>query len=716
MESCIFYTPAARWEEGCLLGNGTIGAVVQGQVYEERILLNHEQLFAPVYGREKALELKYRLPEIRQLIGEGKYKEAGEIPWKLFLQQHSEKLWTNPFVPACDLVIRLEDRRPFESYRRNMNFYTGVADYSFVVAENAYSRVALASREYQALFVELNAAPRCAHRISLEKHSGDENNLIRESIRITDSTIIFEGVFTNTNQSYTVQAKVQAEKTQLLADSLIVFGDAFLCVTILPHATLNDLPEIKPHVSFVPTNMQTVQQLGTVIHNQRMNKISLSLHGSSQTQLLCNIFDAGRYEILSSCGQLPPNLQGIWNPMYAPPWCSDYTQNGNVQTAILGLMPCGDFESICSYFDYQEALMDDYRLNSKRLYGCRGIHIPSRTSNHGNDVHFDETWPMIFWTAGAGWAARIFYDYWLYTGDKTFFLQRALPFMKEAALFYEDFLFEGKDGKWIFSPGYSPENTPLNSNSSVCENATMDLSVAKELFTNLVVACSTLGISSEAENVDKWKKFLDKMPTYQINELGALKEWCTPELEDNADHRHCSHLYLLFYDIPYELRTDQALYDACKKAYSIKIASLEKEKGVMAFGLIQVGMVAAHLGDSDMVDHIVRTLSQNNYYVNFASSHNGGPVLFNADISGGMPALMLESLAQSFPVFDENYVITHYEIRLLPAVPKVMESGKVRNLHLKGGFSITMEWNNGKVLSYQIESSLGNLYILGNTD
>ena len=46
--------------------------------------------------------------------------------------------------------------------------------------------------------------------------------------------------------------------------------------------------------------------------------------------------------------------------------------------------------------------------------------------------------------------AQFFYDYYLYTGDQGFLKQRALPFMKEAALFYQDFLIPGTDGKWIF--------------------------------------------------------------------------------------------------------------------------------------------------------------------------------------------------------------------------------------------------------------------------
>ena len=36
--------PAARWEEGLLCGNGTIGAMVMGWPKEETIYFTHEKL------------------------------------------------------------------------------------------------------------------------------------------------------------------------------------------------------------------------------------------------------------------------------------------------------------------------------------------------------------------------------------------------------------------------------------------------------------------------------------------------------------------------------------------------------------------------------------------------------------------------------------------------------------------------------------------------
>ncbi|GAF20148.1 large secreted protein [Bacillus sp. JCM 19046] len=55
-----------------------------------------------------------------------------------------------------------------------------------------------------------------------------------------------------------------------------------------------------------------------------------------------------------------------------------------------------------------------------------------------------------------------YYEWYQVSGDDAFFRNRALPLLKEVALFYEDFLTEEDDqGYAMFIPSYSPENTPV---------------------------------------------------------------------------------------------------------------------------------------------------------------------------------------------------------------------------------------------------------------
>ena len=142
-----------------------------------------------------------------------------------------------------------------------------------------------------------------------------------------------------------------------------------------------------------------------------------------------------------------------------------------------------------------------------------------------------ETWPHPYWLSAGGWCVRPFWDHYLVTGDMDFLRKRVVPAYKDLALFYEDFLtVTDKNGNYIFVPSFSPENNPGNLNPScmLVINASMDISVCREVLANLVEACELLGI--EADSVPKWKAMLAKLPPYLLEPDGAMKEWAWPTL------------------------------------------------------------------------------------------------------------------------------------------------------------------------------------------
>lgn len=157
--------------------------------------------------------------------------------------------------------------------------------------------------------------------------------------------------------------------------------------------------------------------------------------------MLC---DAGRYQVICASGETPPTLQGIWTGTNHVPWSADYTRNGNEQTVILSNLPGNMFECMDSFIRYEESLIPEERENARVMYGYPGILSASRTSSHGLNNHFSVEWPMTFWTIGAAWNAHFFYDYYLYTMDREFFLNHALPYMKECIVFLRNSLSRTK--------------------------------------------------------------------------------------------------------------------------------------------------------------------------------------------------------------------------------------------------------------------------------
>jgi len=354
-------------------------------------------------------------------------------------------------------------------------------------------------------------------------------------------------------------------------------------------------------------------------------------------------------------------------------------------------------ELMLAYTSYMESIVPYMELNARRIFGARGIILPSRSTTNGFNNSFAPRFAGAFWVAGAAWASHFFYDYFLYTGDRKFLEEHALPFMEKAAVFFEDYLYEGPDGSYIFSPTQSPENTPGNSDSQGSFNATMDVDAAKELLRNLIAASQELGVNHD--RIPMWQSMLEKMPEYQINEDGAIKEWLTPKLKDQYKHRHSSHLYALYDGIPDEIALDPKLKEAFKRVIEIKLDRHWKgnASGFMSFGVVQLGQAATSLGEAELAYECLKPLVNRYWLHNLASMHNHKS-LFNMDISGGMPAVIIKMLMASKPG----------SIELLPALPKAWPEGEVTGLLTRGGFEVDITWKAGKLTEAVLRSKVGN--------
>jgi hypothetical protein len=502
------------------------------------------------------------------------------------------------------------------------------------------------------------------------------------------------------------------------ADEVLVFID----ITLLYDSDESRIDQTKKILAELPADYEILLRRHAKIHGELFNRMKLDLgggadHRRTSEELLAKTsssrlskalvekeFDAGRYNIISSTGELPPTLQGVWAGTYDPPWASDFTQNGNVPSAIASMLMGNMPELMHAYTSYIESLVPYLEINADRIFGARGIVLPSRTSTNGFNNSFNARFPGAFWVAGAAWAAHFFYDYYLYTGDRIFLADHALPFMEKAALFFEDYLIEDSHGKYMFIPTQSPENAPSNTKSQSSLNATMSVAATKELLENLIAASRELGANQK--KIPLWQSMIEKMPEYLINEDGAVKEWLTPELEDNYDHRHSSQLYALYDGMPDEIAQNPELQAAFKRVIELKLerhwTHQQKRRGFMSFGLVQLGQAATSLGEADLAYRCLIPLVNHYWLHNLASMHNYKS-LFNMDISGGMPAVIIKMLVAS----DLG------KINLLPALPDAWPEGTIEGVLCRGQIEIKrLQWEENRIL-VNLESGIKQEVELG---
>jgi hypothetical protein len=713
--------PATTWEEGLITGNGTIGANVFGRPLDETVIFTHERMFMPQGLPTVPPDNGARIGEIRDLIAEGKYKEATGLAFEFSGQRGF--MYPDPFVPVFDLRIEMVGDEQ-ESYSRSVNFETGETTVAWTDKYGRHERKLFVSRAAGIAVMRMKAPEgRVSFKASLsprslsdkldEKTINDSNNRFLSNVKDIEteakgSNITWKNGFTNAYEG-SIQTMEGAVRVIAEGGQVSTNGDAVIVLSADEATLLIDIePVYEPggSASIDLSTDKTYDELlaeHVAIHGEMFNRVKLDLGGDEHEKtteellaatssenlnrtLIEKEFDAGRYNIICATGELPPVLQGVWGGTYVPGWASDYTHNGNVPSAIASMLMGNTPELMLAYTSYIESIVPGMETSAQNIFGARGVVLPSRSTTLGYNNAVAPNFAGGFWVGGASWAAHFFYDYYLYTGDKEFLRDHALPFMEKAALFFEDYLYEGPDGKLMFSPTQSPENTPGNTDSQGSFNATSEIAMAKELLQNVILASRELGVN--AEKIPVWTAMLDKMPPYLIAENGAVKEWSTPLLDDQLGHRHSSQLYALFDGMPPEIASDPELRDAFKKVIEIKLDRHWKESsGFMSFGVVQLGLVAASLGESELAHGCLVHLVNRYWLNNLASMHNHKS-LFNMDISGGMPAVIIKMLVASEPG----------RIDLLAALPEQWSEGAIEGVLCRGQIEIKrLEWKGGKV-------------------
>ncbi len=717
---------AKQWEESLVSGNGTMGVMVEGNPYHESIVFNHALLYLPIHKPIKPVSQGKHLQEIRQMMLDGKYTEASQFVVDLANSEgYTGKHATDPFIPAFRMNI-VSDSSEIKDYTRTVDFTTGEIEVKWNDKKGVFSRQVFISRPDNVVVIRLRSnGSKLIHTTldlsqvtthdegRLKKFMMNENfNISKIESTAIDNELCFrvwyEKPWDGSFKGYEGVVKVvRADgKVKVVQNKLIIDGatEVLLLARVEPSSNMDKsmIGDMQNALSALPADYEKLLQPHRKIHKELFERVSLDLNatatdrrksseellasGGGNPALIEKLFDAARYNVLCATGINPPNLQGIWGATMTAPWSGDYTTNGNLPVVISHYLQASTPELMLPLFNRLEAYMDEFKVNARELYNCRGIHVPSRFSTHGLNNHFDATWPMTFWTVGAAWYSLFYYDYYLYTLDKDFLRNRALPFMEQAALFYEDFLVEGEDGKYIFNPSYSPENHPKNSQSQACINATMEIMGANGLLRTVIEASQILGVNQD--KIPVWKSMLAKIPPYELNKDGEIREWMWDDLQDNHNHRHASQLFGL-YDLhdPLIMNND-SLRTGCKKNIDKRMEIRRKDNGgIMAFGMVQLAFASSALGETETTYDMLKWLGNSYWNNNMVSTHDPKKT-FNVDICGGYPSLIMKMLVYSEPGL----------ISLLPCIPQEWSKGSIKGIALRGGILMEeLNWNGQNV-------------------
>lgn len=714
-------TPAPRWEDGLIAGSGRVGALVHGSADALRISLAHERFFLPANPRPAAPDLRAALPDLRAAVDE---RDAGEsastvLRAALTAAGYDGLVWTDP-LGLC-AVLSLSTPGGASEVERTVDLERGVATVSWLDDGGAQHRahtVAVRDTDTVLVALESDVAVGITVRVGLEldddapaasfapdysgvveghPHAGPPAHL---DVSSHDGSVLATSTVTSDDSA---AWQVRGRSLEAVLD--VPAGGrrtVRLDVAVTGHrprpagagtvwrGTLD--AQERTHGALV---RRSLLDLGTddAHRDDSVEDLWARARGGDAAAIRRAVsiaYAAGRTNIIAATGELPATLQGVWQGTWKPAWSADYTMNGNVQNGtVAALLSTGTPELMRSVAELVLDHLDDYRDNARRVFDADGMLLPARMSTHGIANHANADFPHLFWVGAGGWALRLIADLVSTTGDRTVVDDRVWELAEGVLRFAETATTTGERGRRLI-PGYSPENTPAGAASPLAADATMDVAILRDAAR----ATRLLGAARGDDSLDgRWASVTADLPAFRVAADGTLAEWLDPRFPENLAHRHVSQLYPLWYEPDPAFTGDSPaaaqLRAAARATIDAKIAwraadpTAPPGRMEMAFGLAQLGLAAAALGEADAARTCAEWLALLHWRPALTTTHDAGAI-FNLDASGALPAVVAAMLVGS----------TSDTVTLLPALPRDWPSGEVTGLRARGGIVVDrLRWD-----------------------
>lgn len=774
-------TNGGEWMQQSLpLGNGNLGNLIFGGVSKERIHFNEKTLWTggpsdsrPNYqfGNKSTAYTAEEIEAYRQILDDKSKRVFNDsmsgYGYVAIRFPGENNLYKGSYQDFGDIWLDYSKMGMTEAnvtdYRRELDLQTGIASTVFTYDGVEYQREHFVSSPDQVMVTRVSAseAGKLNVTVKMELNNGNLNGTT--TLNTADNSCTIAGKVTDNGLKFRTTMKIIPEGGTVTANTIektytVKDADSFLIIMAAETDYKNDYPTYRDTEKDLEEvadgrveeaaerTFEELKERHLADHQELFDRVSLDLgeietevptdqlveqyrNGEYSHYLEVLSFQFGRYlTIAGSRGTLPSNLVGLWT-VGDSAWTGDYHFNVNVQmnywpVYVTNLAECGT-----TMVEYMENLREPGRLTAERVHGIEGA-VEEHTGFvvHTENNPFGMTAPSNYqeygWNpTGAAWAIQNLWAHYEFTQDETYLEETIYPIMKEAALFWDQYLWTSNyqvindenspyDGqnRLVVAPSFSEEQGPT------AVGTTYDQSLVWELYNECIKAGEIIG--EDPELLDQWQENMDRLDPIEINETNGIKEWyeetrvgtesghhqsyaqagnlaeiAVPNSGWNIGHpgeqRHASHLVGLYPGTLINKENEEYM--------SAAIQSLT-ERGEYSTGWSKANKINlwARTGNGEkaytLLNHLIGGRSSGLQY-NLFDSHgsgggetmeNGTPV-WQIDGNYGLTSGVAEMLLQS----QLGYV------QFLPAIPEAWSEGEVQGLKARGNFTIGEKWSDG---------------------
>lgn len=711
--------PAKTWIQGMPLGNGRMGAMIQGHLRNETVVLNDDTVWACGFTDRNNQESAAYLPRIRRLLMQGEaeraqmlsemamvgtpkkgsaYQMLGEL--NLIFSDHcDDSMEIFREGTALAAMTDLFGKR-VRNYRRGLDMSEAAAYVSYELDGAEYTREFIVSQPDNVLAVRLAAKQRgglqvgisLSRRFDASVRTEGERRICMEgqcgaggsgfcvilSAETPDGKIQPVGDYLYIENASEIILKIVSETDQRCAEYSKICRERIDRVEHIPYSEIRrrHTEEYQSWYNRVKLELSCDPGLLSLPTDERLQRIR---QGETDNGMIEAYFNFGRY-LLISCsrpGSEAANLQGIWCNSFVPEWDSKYTVNINTQMNYWPAEACGLGDCQLPLFGLIEKARVNGRETAQRMYGCRGFVIHHNTDLWGDTAPYDHTraglWPM-----GGAWLCYHLWEHYLYSCDQDFLREKAYPVMKEAAEFFLDYLQEDEHGQMLSGPSLSPENRYITEDGqmgSLCMSPAMDTQIIRGLFGRCLDAAACLHISDSF--TCRVTESMGKLPPMKIGKGGRLQEWMEDYQETDPGHRHISHLFAVYPDSQINREETPKLFEAARKSLERRV---KNDGGGTGWSLAWMTAFRARFREAEQAEETLYRLLRDMTEDSLLNLHP--PHTFQIDGNLGAAAGITEMLMQCRK--DTLYIV--------PALPEHWREGSVKGLRAYGGLEIDMEW------------------------